>query len=56
LRKKNSKKFSEIYVTDAGVFVESIIENSPYRGSVERLLDNALRNSIELYVAPHNNI
>lgn len=52
MRKKNSEKFSERYVTDTGVLVESIIENSPYRGPVARLLDNALRKIIELYVTP----
>ena len=52
MRRKNSEKFSERYVADTGVLVESIIENSPYRGSVTRLLNNTLKKTIELYVTP----
>ncbi|MEM4726965.1 MAG: PIN domain-containing protein [Candidatus Bathyarchaeia archaeon] len=52
MRRRSLGESLEKYVVDIGVLAEYIVRSSPYRSTVEKLLDDALKNSVELYITP----
>ncbi|MEM1587095.1 MAG: PIN domain-containing protein [Candidatus Bathyarchaeia archaeon] len=52
MRRRGLRESLEKYVVDAGVLVEYVVRSSPHRGAVEKMLDGALANVVELYITP----
>ncbi|MDW8034569.1 MAG: PIN domain-containing protein [Nitrososphaerota archaeon] len=50
---RNLRESSERYVVDAGVLAEYIVESSPNRSAVKKLLDDVLKKTVELYIIPN---
>lgn len=52
LKRRSLKEPLDKYVVDTSVLAEYIVKNSSYRGAVEKLLNNTLKQSLELYITP----
>ncbi|MEM2739987.1 MAG: PIN domain-containing protein [Candidatus Bathyarchaeia archaeon] len=52
MRRRSLRESLEKYVVDTSVLVEYIVRGSPHRSAVEKLLDDALKKIVELYVTP----